>query len=297
MIKALSVLDEKQKKDINELVSKCLLFDGLEKTLYLENDLNIYVNMKCFFLYYVDEYLVSVLTMTQVDEKSVEITGYTLPMERNKGYFIELLDYAEEELIGFDIKHVTFVVEPNSKAAPFVIEACYARYVKSEYLLAFDLENQKENSMEDNQVEDNSALYIEKLTDNTIKESIILSSEIFENNMEFSEDLINTAYEDETLDSYLLYKQGKELIGICNIAYGSGTASIFGFGLKKEERGKGYGRYLLQNIILKMKEKGISKILLEVGSQNKAAFNLYQSVGFSIKSQYDYYQYDIEFWD
>ena len=103
MVKALNILDEKQKKEINELVSKCLLYEGLEKTLYLENDLNIYENMKCFFLYYVDEYLVSVLTMTQIDEDSVEITGYTLPNERNQGYFIELLDYAEEELIGFDI--------------------------------------------------------------------------------------------------------------------------------------------------------------------------------------------------
>lgn len=297
MIKAFSVLDEKLKKDINELVSKCLLFDGLEKTLYLENDINIYVNMKCFFLYYVDEYLVSVLTMTQIDEKSVEITGYTLPMERNKGYFIELLDYAEEELIGFDIKHITFVVEPNSKAAPFVIEACYARYIKSEYLLAFDLVNQKENTLENNQVEDISSLYIEKLTDNTKNESIMLSCEIFENNMDFSEELINMAYEDEAQESFLLYKQERELIGICNIAYGSATASIFGFGIRKEERGKGYGRFLLQKIILKMKEKGISKILLEVGSENEAAFKLYQGVGFYIKSQYDYYQYDIEFWD
>jgi ribosomal protein S18 acetylase RimI-like enzyme len=299
LIKAFSVLEENQKKEINELVSKCLLFDGLEKTLYLENDLNIYVNMKCFYLYYVDEYLVSVLTMTQIDEENVEITGYTLPMERNKGYFIELLDYAEEELIGFDIKHITFVVEPSSKAAPYVIEACYARYMKSEYLLAFDLENLKENMIEENRVEYNSMLYLEKLSGSTKEESIILSAEIFHNNLEFSEELIEMSFEDETGESFLLYKQEeeKELIGICNIVYGSNTASIFGLGIRKEERGKGYGRILLQRILMKMKEKGISKILLEVGSQNEPAFKLYTSEGFYIKSQYDYYQYDIEFWE
>lgn len=292
MINAFNILDENQKKDINELVSKCLLFEDLEKTLYLENDLNIYINMKCFFLYYVDEYLVSVLTMTQTDEDSVEITGYTLPTERNKGYFIELLDYAEEELIGFDIKHIIFVVEPNSKAAPYVIEACYARYIKSEYLLAYDIVNLKEYSNESG-----TNLHLEKLTEDLRQESINISAQIFNNNVEFSENLINMSLEDETQESFLLYKDNNELIGICNLVYGSTIASIYGFGISTEERGNGYGRSLLQQILFKLKDKEISKVLLEVGSQNERAFKLYESEGFFIKTQYDYYQYDIEFWE
>ncbi len=84
------------------------------------------------------------------------------------------------------------------------------------------------------------------------------------------------------------------LSGICNISYGADQASIFGFGIAPIFQGKGYGRLFLKQVMSMIRNKGIKSITLHVGSDNKRAFSLYTSVGFTIQTQYDYYEYVIQ---
>jgi putative acetyltransferase len=50
--------------------------------------------------------------------------------------------------------------------------------------------------------------------------------------------------------------------------------------LLKSERGKGYGKLLLNHALLKARELGYKKVILETASVLKEAISLYQHYGF-----------------
>ena len=52
--------------------------------------------------------------------------------------------------------------------------------------------------------------------------------------------------------------------------------------VKKNYRGEGYGKAILQYVLSIAKEKGYSEIVLGVDCDNTVAFNLYKKLGFSI---------------
>ena len=52
--------------------------------------------------------------------------------------------------------------------------------------------------------------------------------------------------------------------------------------VKKNYRGEGYGKAILQYVLSIAKEKGYSEIVLGVDCDNTVAFNLYKKLGFNI---------------
>jgi len=306
-IRQIHKLNKKQKLDIVNLVKECLLVDGLKRTLYLRNDINFYENLDSFYLLYDNEKLVSVLTIFQPKETEAEISAYTLPDERNKGYFTELLDCAEEELIGFDIVHIIFVVEPESKCGTYALAACQAKYIKSEYLLTlniaewiprmniFNKEQYKDAMNGDNKIEDqlNQFMKLVELQPQNVKEADILSAAIFGTEIDEDLSILDDALESEKIVKYCAYF-ANTMIGICKVNYGTNNASIFGLGIAPQYQGKGYGRELINLLLEKISDQNAKYVTLEVGSENQRAFSLYKSVGFQIKTQYDYHEYIIE---
>ena len=85
-----------------------------------------------------------------------------------------------------------------------------------------------------------------------------------------------------------------EIIGKIKIFERDGTAGIYGFVIYPHLRGKGYGKTFLSEIISKYLKHGCHKIFLEVETENKVAVHLYQSLGFTIQSTFDYYSSKIE---
>lgn len=289
-IQQLHKLNAKQIMDIEELVQECLLTDGLERALYLNNDLNFYENLDSFYLLYDNNKLVSVLTIVQPLEDEAEISAYTLPVERNKGYFTALLDYAEEELVGYDIIRILFVVEPGSKDGDYALKACQAKFVSSEYLLILDMIEGKLCGKVSKKI---PLIELVELQPPILKEVAILNAVIFDTEIESSLSLLNIALESEQIVSYCANLSG-DMIGICNVNYGANHASLFGLGIAPQYQGKGYGRILLNLLLTKIVDHKASYLTLQVGSENKKAFSLYRSSGFQIKTQYDYYEYIIE---
>lgn len=294
MIVIRNLLDEKEKQEVNHLVKECLIYDGLERDLSLEND-NLYEELNCFFLYYEGTVLASVLTIYQPSAHEAEVFGYTLPSYRRRGYFLELLERAEEELWEFQIPEILLAAEPASKEAKYIAALCEADYKKSEYLLHLDVNTAKPMTGSSENI------VIRKTLKEDLEHAILLSETIFHTGHDFEEELLREAitdshmdsYTDSHMDSYLAY-MGNTLIGICNIQYTGEDAFIFGIGILPKFQGQGYGRELLLEVLYTMREKGIKSICLSVGSENKKAYGLYKSVGFRVKTQYDYYSYLIE---
>ena len=90
---------------------------------------------------------------------------------------------------------------------------------------------------------------------------------------------------------YFVYKQNNEIVGFAGISIILDTADITNIVVKKDFRNKGIGNALLNYLIEFCKSKNLSKINLEVSSNNNIAINLYKKFGFKqVGNRKNYYQ-------
>ena len=84
------------------------------------------------------------------------------------------------------------------------------------------------------------------------------------------------------------------------VAYGhldeEGGTTWLGMAVIEKEKGKGYGRAMLQQLIKEAQKFEVKKIKLTADNDNIAAINLYKSVGFkeiAKKETFSFYQLDV----
>jgi len=89
--------------------------------------------------------------------------------------------------------------------------------------------------------------------------------------------------------SFLLLKMEDEPIG-CGIGiYYEGFYGVFGMGVNTSFRNKGYGRLILNELLLQGVKKEAEVIYLQIMADNPAV-RLYQRVGFNKLYSYEYYE-------
>lgn len=81
--------------------------------------------------------------------------------------------------------------------------------------------------------------------------------------------------------AYIVAKQDEEIIGFAGCMKNFPEIEIMNIVVKKNCRGKGIGKMLLQKMIENAKNDGAQEIFLEVNENNKVARQLYQNAGFS----------------
>lgn len=64
---------------------------------------------------------------------------------------------------------------------------------------------------------------------------------------------------------------------------GKNEAFLYGFSTSLKERGKGYGKILLEDTHKKLKKLGIDKVYLTVDPKNKVAIDMYEKNGYMIE--------------
>ncbi len=82
---------------------------------------------------------------------------------------------------------------------------------------------------------------------------------------------------------------GGETIGKLRVHAAQGTYGIYGFVMRPDVRGKGYGRAALGQVIAALLPQNPACIYLEVESENSPAAHLYASMGFVPMATFDYY--------
>ncbi|MBO4473747.1 MAG: ribosomal protein S18-alanine N-acetyltransferase [Clostridiales bacterium] len=98
---------------------------------------------------------------------------------------------------------------------------------------------------------------------------------------------------DETVRTLVCASEEKtgELVGYYALQYVLDEAEIAIIAVKRKYRRQGLGRYLLDRIVEWAKEKEITKIHLEVRSENEAAVHLYRTYGFEeVGRRKNYYE-------
>lgn len=69
-------------------------------------------------------------------------------------------------------------------------------------------------------------------------------------------------------------------IGYAGVSFCMDEGEITNVAIVKEQRGKGYGKKLMEGTIEAEKLRGVTKLFLEVRESNDNAIRLYKSVGF-----------------
>jgi ribosomal protein S18 acetylase RimI-like enzyme len=85
----------------------------------------------------------------------------------------------------------------------------------------------------------------------------------------------------------------REPVGVLRVDEMEDQIGIYSFVVLPDYRGRGYGRQMLEEVIRAIRSVSQKRIMLDVDTENTKAIGLYLSVGFDIKTTYEYYTINV----
>lgn len=268
-------LTEKNINDIQVLTESCQAIDGDKLIVYADEGDNIYPKFDCFYMMYdinesvkqtdlpSEAKLLGFLSVFQPDGYCPYVYAMVDPKHRKQGIFKELYNCFMDEFNYFKFESVSFPMHKDNETAINILKKMEGYKYSTEYILEYDLLSNK------------------NATNSNNKQSLTLTSSTTEDG-----DIVYYL-EDYALGHF------KRTIGSLLITIDGDTACLSHFEISKSKRNKGYGRKMLNLLCEELRTKNISKILLQVTSNNPAALHLYTSYGFTVQSELDYYNIDV----
>jgi ribosomal protein S18 acetylase RimI-like enzyme len=232
------------------------------------------------FCYYRDGRLIGVLSLYVFGRSEAEASGMVHPDERRQHIFRILVAAAVAELRRRGIPKLIFFCDHQSRAGIAFLEASGAQYGYAEYRMDLEAPRMPETFDARLRVERAGAADIDAV-------SQIIAQGFGMSEQETREGMAKNIASD-TYHYYLGRLDGAP-IGALMLILGDADAGIFGFAVVPEQRGRGYGRQILAQVIQYALANGPRQIFLEVAPENEHALGLYQSVGFRETKRYDYY--------
>ncbi|NLZ80719.1 MAG: GNAT family N-acetyltransferase [Clostridiales bacterium] len=278
----ISKLSEKQIEEVRNLEVLCKQKETLQGSVFLSNELNYDRALPCFFLLYRNNELISFLSLFLPSKSEAEVYAYTHPDYRQIGAFNTLLEAACKVLMKYSVPTLLFVTEPKGKAASKTLETLEATFINSEYLLT--LKGPIES------IPNNSSLLSASIQD--LKVLSKLHSQIFNFASDSSMSFLESSFHTSNILSFK-YIHENIIIGLCHATIEESFISIFGVGISPDSQGKHHGITMMLQLLNKLKSYD-KPITLEVSSENKKAFHLYERLGFIITTQFDYFIADTE---
>jgi ribosomal protein S18 acetylase RimI-like enzyme len=92
-------------------------------------------------------------------------------------------------------------------------------------------------------------------------------------------------YQDVTLDGSFVLQDEDSPAGLALLSVRGERGWCCALGVAAAYRGAGYGRILMERLIEEARQRRVKELWLEVFTQNTAAFQLYQSLGFHIERE------------
>lgn len=271
-------------KQIRELEVVCKTFDHLHGTITLNSPLNFDSSMKNVFLLYNEQnQMVSALSVFMPTKQEAEISGYTLPEFRQRGYFQRLLKEALNELRKYSPIDLLFICEPQSSSGKEVIKKNRAYLDFTEYTMRFN------GLIKDFPRRHGMEMKLLQAKDEDLESIIAVSQQAFHEEYEDAKSMISKTLDSENRTQYFATYHD-QVIGIGSVLFKENEAVVFGLGISESEQGKGFGKELLLLILNEIYNRGVQNISLEVNSRNHRAFSLYSKFGFDVVSSFDYYR-------
>ncbi len=303
----LSRLNPAQRKRISALCGDCRQAEPIQLTLPLP-EAGEELTDERFFLLYEQGRLVSLLHLFYPDGQVGELIGFTHPEFRRKNYFTKLLSLAVDYAEQLGLKQLYLISDGNSSDAREALKALELEEEYAEYMLEKPLTSasrgadssygprQPSLASEPRQLSPTSEPRPLSLASDarrlSVSESVSpipeLFSEIFSVDREQCDAYLADIGFDDHISTYVL-KLDKLLIGQAQLTVIGDMAYLSGFGILPAYRSRGYGAFFLRELERILDGQSLSRLTLQVSSQNKTALSLYRKDGFRELETLRYY--------
>ncbi len=246
-------LSSNQYHEAKRLIALCKEFDRTAGISFLDANMNALPEFPCFFLCYDKNILVGILTTFLPSSTECEVYAYTHPDYRRRGIFQKIWKLAKQRLHNYGIHDIFFVMDPKCQSGIRILVTMGAHLHNSEYMLEYSGSPAPSPR--------NALTLSHSRKGNTLYYSVFLPD-----------------------------SPDQELVGTCCVDNSYGSSSIYNFEILENYRGKKWGTEFLLLLLKDLLQAGNSKILLHVGSSNKAAYHLYLHHGFTMHTQIDYWK-------
>jgi ribosomal protein S18 acetylase RimI-like enzyme len=232
-------------------------------------------------VYYRDDRLVGFFTIDGLGSDEAEGTGMVHPSYRRQGVFRALVAAARDVCREHNSESLILVFDHRSDAAIAFAEAIGARHDFSEHNMRLEHSHalpQIERRLDFRKADLGDAPAIAAIVAKDFGADPDELRQSVERNMR------------SPIYQYYIAALDLEPIGTLNVQNLGGQAYIYGFVVRPEQRGRGYGKEILARAIEDIVAARPQPVFLEVETENDPAFGLYRSFGFEVTTTYDYYR-------
>ncbi|GCE14081.1 GNAT family N-acetyltransferase [Tengunoibacter tsumagoiensis] len=243
------------------------------------------------FLYYDDGAVVGYLCLDDHGMEAKEVVAYVHPAYRRRGIFRQLLAAAWKESRLFGIERYLFICDEQSQSGLACLQAIGATLDFSEHDLI--LHSQLKATVFDHR------LHVRQATLADLEALAQIQSESFGDPINVVRLRLAQRLENP-LARFSLATLGEpgitchEPVGCLRVRDWQAYTSIYGFGVRPDYQGKGYGRQLLETVIAQLQRESSKPVQLDVDTSNQPADHLYRSCGFQPRATYGYYALSIK---
>jgi ribosomal protein S18 acetylase RimI-like enzyme len=236
-------------------------------------------------LYYRDDMLIGFFSMDGLGFDEAEGTGIVHPSYRQQGVFRALVAAALEECRLNKTDSLILLFDHRSDAGAAFANAIGAQHEFSEHSMRLD-DPRKLPQIE-------QRLDFRRATkDDAPAISDILAQDFGADAEQLRQNIAHNMQ--SSVYQYYIASRDHEPIGTINVQNLGGNAYIYGFVVRPDQRGRGYGKEILARTIADIVAARSQPVFLEVETENDPAFGLYRSFGFEVTATYDYYRLSVE---
>ena len=286
IIRAFKRLSELRKSQIKSLESACTAADSFVCPVFCDPSLNFTRSVPAFFFATVGNRAVGVLSLFLPGDGSAEISALVHPAYRRKGVFTALLTEAGKTIKQLRCAKILIVSYPGCPACDEVLKNLRAKYHSSEFKMYLP-KAAGVNCPKTSALCGSGTPLLRPITHADFPVVSPLLADFFDTDEESAGIWVETILAQHK-EAFFKYMLGETCIGTAGFIDEGGCCSIFGIGIAREYRGKGYGKQLMCDLLALM--PGESSVVLQVSDKNAAALSLYQKLGFSITATTRYHK-------
>lgn len=292
-----NILTGRQFSAIKELEALCRSTDNLTGSLFLSPELNYDESLPCFLLLYEGDSLNAFLSIFMPSEYEAQISVCTHPDKRRRGLCTRLLCEAADILEEYDIYDMIFLTEPGKTAFEALLKKLDGKLISSEYLMTYDIRTAScsTNVVANSTITATHYKLVPSVTEN-LDTLIDIHHRAFSTDYEESAAFVRELFDDKYIKAYSFFDEAAaKIIGSCYMDISSSQLLIIlGVCIAPEMQHKGLGMLMMSTLIKNYALQYNKPITLQVSSNNASAKRLYERLGFTITSQFNYHVVDCE---
>lgn len=280
-------LTKRQIDEINRLVGICNEHDVTNYVFDEGEDFKSETDINTFLLYDGNQ-LISVITLFVPNKSEAELSAFTLPSHRQKGFFRKLLQEVKTELERRRTNSILFVCDRKSKEGLSAISKTKAVYEYSEFLMRYN--ESKQPGLNGSSGKVTGKVTVQEAEEQDKGRLVQINNNAFNESEEETTKVIDEIFKSNRRKLFSIFYEDC-LVGMIGIYTEEKRKYIYGFCVDKEYQSRGIGKLALQKVVnICLKEKDMHEIVLEVQTDNENALKLYTQIGFQVVTEFKYFR-------